>query len=161
MIKYIVIFKPNTVNEAWVTQRVCLLTACIMLQIALKGFFLLEHEAFSLSHELKYLLYLHKVWREKAVKFTWKFGDDTVCFWSMMKWFVKKNQICFNRGLFISVLSSPGFQQILKLDEIYGFYLVNLGIIDENIVILICWCLRSRSSGNRLVRVCSFICLFL
>ena len=91
MIKYIVIFKPNTVNEVWVTQRVCLLTACIMLQIALKGFFLLKHEAFSLSHELKYLLYLHKVWREKAVKFTWKFGDDTVCFWSMMKRFVKKN----------------------------------------------------------------------
>lgn len=56
----------------------------------------------------------------------------------MMKWFVKKNWICFNRGLCISVLSSPGFQQILKLDEIYGFYLVNLGIIDENIVILIC-----------------------
>ena len=46
MIKYIVIFKPNTVNEAWITQRVCLLTACIVLQIALKGFFLLEHEAF-------------------------------------------------------------------------------------------------------------------
>lgn len=77
MIKYIVIFKPNTINEAWVTQRVYLLTACIMLQIALKGFFLLEHEAFSLSHELKYLLYLHMVWREKGMMFL--IDDEMVC----------------------------------------------------------------------------------